>query len=68
MECGKIGDIRNLHNRFCDIHAHYYEYEWTWAYEAVRGGTFEENPFVTEVIDHIHRKTALGDAMLKKLK
>lgn len=134
VECGKIGDIRNLHNRFCDIHAHYYEYEWTWAYEAirgfygvapaqmtrkdaarivedwknavvtldklvyddarkefnlsamtgfgidgdktrrdedftaVRGGTFEENPFVTEVIDHIHRKTALGDAMLKKLK
>lgn len=37
-------------------------------FTAVRGGTFEENPFVTEVIDHIHRKTALGDAILKKLK
>lgn len=33
----------------------------------VRGGTFDENPFVQEVLDHISRKSALGDAMIAKL-
>ena len=133
VESGAIADIRALHDRFSAIHAQYYEYEWTWAYDAirrfygidpstmtrkqaagivkdwknavvtldkliyddarkefdlsamtgfgadgdkarrdedfaaVRGGSFEENPFVREVDSHIKRKTALGDAMLKKL-
>ena len=34
---------------------------------AVRGGSFEENPFVREVSDHIARKTALGDAAIARL-
>lgn len=33
----------------------------------VRGGTFDENPFVQEVLDHISRKSSLGDAMIAKL-
>lgn len=36
-------------------------------FNAVRGGAFEQNPFVCEVLDHIKRKSALGDKMLKKL-
>lgn len=37
-------------------------------FNAVRGGGFEENPFVKEVLDHIRRKTELGDGMLVRLK
>lgn len=33
-------------------------------FAAVRGGSFEENPFVQEVQDHIARKTALGDSVI----
>lgn len=36
-------------------------------FAAVRGGSFEDNPFVQEVQDHIRRKSALGDAMIAKL-
>lgn len=36
-------------------------------FTAVRGGTFEENPFVCEVTDHIRRKRALGDSILGRL-
>lgn len=130
---GKLADVTELRGRFAQIHENYYEYEWTWAYDAfksffdvdlsqitrkqaagvvkewknavvgldkliyddarkefaltsmtgfgadgdkarrdedfaaVRGGHFDENPFVQEVLDHISRKTALGEAMLKKL-
>lgn len=37
-------------------------------FAAVRGGSFEENPFVCEVQSHILRKTALCEEMLEKLK
>ncbi len=30
---GEISSIEEVHKTFADIHAHYYEYEWTWAYE-----------------------------------
>ena len=30
---GKVASIEEVHRTFADIHAHYYEYEWTWAYE-----------------------------------
>lgn len=33
----------------------------------VRGGTFDENQFVQEVLDHIKRKSELGDRMIAKL-
>lgn len=36
-------------------------------FNAVRGGSFDENPFVLEVKDHMRRKGELGDAILKKL-
>ena len=36
-------------------------------FAAVRGGSFEDNPFVREVEDHIRRKSALCEEMLKKL-
>ena len=35
-------------------------------FEQVRGD-FESNPFVTAVLDHIEKKTALGDDLLRRL-
>ena len=36
-------------------------------FAAVRGGTFEENPFVQEVSSHMERKAALGQSVISKL-
>jgi len=36
-------------------------------FTAVRGGSFEENPFVLEVKDHIRRKSELGDRLIAAL-
>ncbi len=131
---GRIKDSVSLTQRFREIHANYYSYEWTWAYDAigkfwnidmssitraqamdivkqwknavvsldklisddaskefaltsmtgfgvdgdkstrdedfnaVRGGVFDDNQFVRDVLDHIERKSALGDRMINKLK
>ncbi|MGM9749152.1 MAG: DUF4954 family protein [Candidatus Cryptobacteroides sp.] len=37
-------------------------------FEEVRGGQFESNPFVKEVLNHIKVKTALGDELIGRLK
>ena len=29
---GEVSSIEQVHEAFADMHAHYYEYEWTWAY------------------------------------
>ena len=133
IENGAVSDVYRLHSRFEEMHSHYYDYEWTWAYNRirsfygiepsqitvsdvigiverwkeavvgldrmvyedarkefslsamtsfgadgdadtrsldfaeVRGGQFESNPFVMETLDHIRRKTALGDGLIAKL-
>ena len=36
-------------------------------FTAVRGGSFNENPFVLEVLDHMRRKGELGDRMIARL-
>ena len=36
-------------------------------FTAVRGGGFNENPFVLEVLDHMRRKGELGDRMIARL-
>ena len=36
-------------------------------FTAVRGGGFNENPFVMEVLDHMRRKGELGDRMIARL-
>ena len=134
IENGAVSDVYRLHSRFEEMHSHYYDYEWTWAYNRirsfygiepsqitvsdvigiverwkeavvgldrmvyedarkefslfamtsfgadgdadtrsldfaeVRGGQFESNPFVMETLDHIRRKTALGDGLIAKLR
>ena len=30
---GEVSSIQQVHGAFADMHAHYYEYEWTWAYD-----------------------------------
>ena len=133
IKSGVISTPEQLHKCFADIHANYYTYEWTWAYEAiesywgidlsqitraqaieivkqwkgavvsldkliyedarkefelssmtsfgadgdktrrnedfnaVRGGSFDENPFVNEVLEHIRRKSELGERIIAKL-
>ena len=37
-------------------------------FEEVRGGQFESNPFVMEVLNHIKVKTALGDELIGRLR
>lgn len=33
IESGRLDSVDQIHNRFAEMHAHYYTYEWTWAYE-----------------------------------
>ena len=33
IETGALSTVDQIHDRFADMHAHYYTYEWTWAYE-----------------------------------
>ena len=33
IESGTLHTVKQIHDRFADMHAHYYTYEWTWAYE-----------------------------------
>ena len=133
IAAGSIDDVRELGERFEQMAANYYSYEWTWAYDAietfwsydlskitraqavalvkqwkgavvsldkliyddagkefelssmtgfgadgdrtrrdedfaaVRGGNFEQNPFVLEVQEHIRRKSELGDSIVARL-
>ena len=132
IEAGKL-TLDDIRQRFAEMHAHYYSYEWTWAlekleqiwgctyeqvsleqvlrtveewqqavvdldrmvyndarkefdlnsqtgfgadgdseqreadFEHVRG-SFESNSFVQAVLEHIERKSALGEAIRQKLK
>ena len=134
IEQGRVTDVVQMHSRFLDMHSHYYDYEWAWAYDRislfygispekttaadvidiveqwknavvgldrmvyedakkefslsamtsfgadgdvdtrnldfaeVRGGQFESNPFVMETLDHIRRKTELGDELISRLR
>ncbi len=36
IEEGRIVTVDALHSAFAKIHANYYTYEWTWAYEVIR--------------------------------
>lgn len=36
IEKGIVSDIRELGGRFKDIHSNYYDYEWTWACDAIK--------------------------------
>lgn len=132
MQTGKIKTLNQINRFIKELHARYYEYEWTWASEllcdclkksleeilpsdltdivnqwktavveldqmlyedarkefrlsAMTGfgpdgnmaekeqdfikvrGTFEKNTFVMEILDHIHKKSELGDRTLKFL-
>lgn len=32
IECGRLTEVERIHDRFVEMHANYYTYEWTWAY------------------------------------
>ena len=133
IEDGSVNRLKQINAVFSEMHANYYTYEWTWAYdrfeefygktpqdmtaqdvidivekwkEAVIGldrmvyndakkefslssmtgfgadgtreekemdfeqvrGDFENNPFVTAVLQHIETKTALGDELIGRMR
>lgn len=35
IEQGRITNVEQIHERFADMHNHYYTYEWTWAYDKI---------------------------------
>jgi len=132
VESGTITDIAQLAESFADLHRHYYEYEWTWAYEKIHTyygldlsqaraeqicelverwrravveldqevyadakkefslsmmtgfgadgderqqamdfeqvrGSFDSNPYVSSILQHIQEKSALGQELLDRL-
>ena len=35
IQDGNLADVNDINARFADIHAHYYDYEWRWAYGVI---------------------------------
>lgn len=35
IQNGTLADVNDINARFADIHAHYYDYEWRWAYGVI---------------------------------
>ena len=35
IQDGTLADVNDINARFADIHAHYYDYEWRWAYGVI---------------------------------
>ena len=35
IQNGALADVNDINARFADIHAHYYDYEWRWAYGVI---------------------------------
>ncbi|WP_298574041.1 DUF4954 family protein [uncultured Porphyromonas sp.] len=36
IESGAIHEVGEIHETLSDLHCHYYEYEWTWAYDKIK--------------------------------
>ncbi len=36
IESGAVSDVMTINERFAALHANYYSYEWTWAYDAIK--------------------------------
>lgn len=36
IESGVIHEVGEIHETLSDLHRHYYEYEWTWAYDKIK--------------------------------
>lgn len=36
IEQGRVRDVEEVNRRFADMHSHYYDYEWTWAYGGIK--------------------------------
>nr|WP_315121273.1 DUF4954 family protein [uncultured Porphyromonas sp.] len=36
IESGAIHEVGEIHETLSDLHRHYYEYEWTWAYDKIK--------------------------------
>ena len=133
IEEGVVADTETINARFREMHANYYTYEWTWAYDRIKEyfgidptqmtkaeaisiveqwkeavvsldrevyedarkefslsamtgfgadgereekehdfqhvrGDFDNNQFVHEILDHIERKTKLGEELIGRLK
>lgn len=54
---GEVSSIEEVHKAFADMHAHYYEYEWTWAYDQYKDffGVDMQTITKSEVIDIVNQ-------------
>ena len=54
---GSVNSIAEVHEAFADMHRHYYEYEWTWAYGQYAGffGIDMETITKAQVIDIVKK-------------
>ena len=57
IENGAVSDVYRLHSRFEEMHSHYYDYEWTWAYNRIRSfyGIEPSQITVSDVIGIVER-------------
>lgn len=54
---GEVSSIEEVHKAFADMHAHYYDYEWTWAYDQYKDffGVDMQKITKAEVIDIVNQ-------------
>ena len=54
---GEVSSIEEVHKAFADMHAHYYDYEWTWAYDQYKDffGVDMQTITKSEVIDIVNQ-------------
>ena len=54
---GEVSSIEEVHKAFADMHAHYYDYEWTWAYDQYKDffGVDMQTITKSDVIDIVNQ-------------
>ena len=57
IEQGRVTDVAQMHSRFLDMHSHYYDYEWAWAYDRISlfYGISPEKITAADVIDIVEQ-------------
>lgn len=57
IECGRVDKLKEVNARFVDMHANYYTYEWTWAYEKLQEfyGLDPQQMTASDVVDIVNK-------------
>lgn len=64
IETGKLREVGQIQNRFVEMHANYYSYEWTWAYQKMLGfyNLQAETITAADIVSIVHcwKKAVIG--------